>query len=271
MSGSASPERYRGSFSAAAKYYAQSITDKFSSYGSSPPARRFGTSPSAANDLSTSVPTPHGSWSKSVSFASAATSTIGTARNSQLSRSNTDAEGYDSDKTIDDTSLPQTPKSANAPVLPRFFNVEAFADEVSGAAKSSLLPEDLAVKAVVWQEHYAELLRCWGLWMQAAELEKAAGLARPGVGIEDGWSHDGVMPVSVPGQRKATCGICYAVIKGVQQLCPVDFVGSGDEFVEEASTVSGYEKTAFSGFFVIFIVYRGPASKDPTDSVGLDA
>ncbi|KAI7151243.1 hypothetical protein KC352_g28455, partial [Hortaea werneckii] len=31
MSGSASPERYRGSFSAAAKYYAQSITDKFSS------------------------------------------------------------------------------------------------------------------------------------------------------------------------------------------------------------------------------------------------
>ncbi|KAI7468685.1 hypothetical protein KC351_g13524 [Hortaea werneckii] len=289
MSGSASPERYRGSFSAAAKYYAQSITDKFSSYGSSPPARRFGTSPSAANDLSTSVPTPHGSWSKSVSFASAATSTIGTARNSQLSRSNTDAEGYDSDKTIDDTSLPQTPKSANAPVLPRFFNVEAFADEVSGAAKSSLLPEDLAAKAVVWQGHYAELLRCWGLWMQAAELEKAAGLARPGVGIEDGWSYDGVVPVSVPGQRKATCGICYAVVTGVQQLCPiclhtnhleclieycdflgreeegfecptgcgcecaglpfeqVDFAGSEGGMAEEVSTVSGYEKMAFTG------------------------
>ncbi|KAI7349566.1 hypothetical protein KC354_g13164 [Hortaea werneckii] len=219
MSGSASPERYRGSFSAAAKYYAQSITDKFSSYGSSPPARRFGTSPSA-NDLSTSVPTPHGSWSKSVSFASAAASTIGTARNSQLSRSNTEADGYDSDKTIDDNSLPQTPKSTNAPVLPKFFNLESFSDEISGGPKSSLLPEDLAAKAVVWQEHYAELLRCWGLWMQAAELEKAAGLARPGEGFEDGWRHDGVVPVPVPGSRKATCGICYAVIQGVQQLCP---------------------------------------------------
>ncbi|RMY32068.1 hypothetical protein D0866_06865 [Hortaea werneckii] len=222
MSGSASPERYRGSFSAAAKYYAQSITDKFSSYGSSPPARRFGTSPSA-NDLSTSVPTPHGSWSKSVSFASAAASTAGTARNSQLSRSNTDAEGYDSDKTIDDNSLPQTPKSTNAPVLPKFFNLDSFSDEVSGGvAKSSFLPDDLAAKAIVWQDHYAELLRCWGLWMQAAELEKAAELARdPGVGFDDdGWSHDGVIPVSVLGSRQAACSICYAVITGVQQLCP---------------------------------------------------
>ncbi|RMX93928.1 hypothetical protein D0867_09186 [Hortaea werneckii] len=220
MSGSASPERYRGSFSAAAKYYAQSITDKFSSYGSSPPARRFGTSPSA-NDLSTSVPTPHGSWSKSVSFASAAASTVGTARNSQLSRSNTDAEGYDSDKTIDDSSLPQTPKSTNAPVLPKFFNLDSFSDEVSGGgAKSSFLPEDLAAKAVVWQDHYAELLRCWGLWMQAAELEKAAGLARSGVGFDDGWSHDGIVPISVPGSRQPACSICYAVITGVQQLCP---------------------------------------------------
>ncbi|RMY51250.1 hypothetical protein D0865_06454 [Hortaea werneckii] len=222
MSGSASPERYRGSFSAAAKYYAQSITDKFSSYGSSPPARRFGTS-SSANDLSTSVPTPHGSWSKSVSFASAAASTVGTAGNSQLSRSNTDAEGYDSDKTIDDSSLPQTPKSTNAPVLPKFFNLNSFSDEVSGgAAKSRFLPEDLAAKAIVWQEHYAELLRCWGLWMQAAELEKAAGLARdPRIGFDDdGWSHDGVVPVSVPGSRQAACSICYTVIKGVQQLCP---------------------------------------------------
>ncbi|RMY74359.1 hypothetical protein D0862_14127 [Hortaea werneckii] len=220
MSGSASPERYRGSFSAAAKYYAQSITDKFSSYGSSPPARRFGTSPSA-NDLSTSVPTPHGSWSKSVSFASAAASTTGTARNSQLSRSNTDADGYDSDKTIDDNSLPQTPKSTNAPVLPKFFNLDSFSDEVSGGgAKSIFLPEDLAAKAVIWQDHYAELLRCWGLWMQAAELEKAAGLARPGVGSDDGWCHDGVVPVPVPGSRKAACSICFAVITGVQQLCP---------------------------------------------------
>lgn len=42
-SGSASPEFQRGSFSTAAKYYAQSFTEKFASYGTSPPVRKTST------------------------------------------------------------------------------------------------------------------------------------------------------------------------------------------------------------------------------------
>ena len=81
-SGSASPEHHRSSFSAAAKYYAQSITDKFASYGTSPPARRLGASPGGTiNELSTSFPS--GSWGKSVSFAS----TTDTSKTSLLSQS----------------------------------------------------------------------------------------------------------------------------------------------------------------------------------------
>ncbi|TKA22839.1 hypothetical protein B0A50_07739 [Salinomyces thailandicus] len=217
-SGTASPEQHRSSFGAAAKYYAQSISDKFASYGTSPPVKRFGISP-GANELSTSIPTASSSWNKSVSFASAAASGASGARDSQHSQSYTDlTDEYDSDKTIDDNSLPRTPKSTDALVMPKFYNADAFSDEATGIAKASLMPADLAANAVIWQKYYAEQLRCWGLWLQAAELEKANGLSDRQ--RETALPSDGVVPVPDRTKRNATCSICYLVIGFVEQLCP---------------------------------------------------
>ena len=216
-SGAASPEHHRGSFNAAAKYYAQSITDKFASYGTSPPVKKLGTSP-VTNELSTSLPAaaPNGSWSKTVSFASMASTT----RDSQFGRNLTPNEdGYDSDKTIDESSVPHTPKNTNAPVLPKLLNQDAFSDEVSGNARMPLLRPDLAAKAVIWREYYAEQLRCSGLWMQATELEKVSGLTTQR-SATPASVHDGVSPVRAPGQRKATCSICFTTITRIEQLCP---------------------------------------------------
>lgn len=216
-SGSASPEHHRSSFSAAAKYYAQSITDKFASYGTSPPTKKLGSSPSY-NGLSTSLPMAGGSWSKSVSFAS----TASTARDSQLSRSYTDDEdGYDSDKTIEDSSLPHTPKSTAGPAIVHLPNKDAFADEIAGCRRMALLPQDLAVEASLWRQYYAEQLRCWGLWMQATELEKVSGLmAQSSSLVKPPSPHEGIVPARMPGQRKATCSICFAVIAKLEQVCP---------------------------------------------------
>ncbi|KAK4548294.1 hypothetical protein LTR36_010164 [Oleoguttula mirabilis] len=216
-SGSASPEHHRSSFSAAAKHYAQSITDKFAtSYGTSPPARKFGASP-GSNEPSSSLPAASGSWSKSVSFASSPSA----ARGSQRSRSYTHKEnedGYDSDRTIDDNSLPQTPKVGAVSVSLQLPNEGAFSDKLSAGCKLPLLPQDLAAKAVVWRQHYAEHLRCWGLWMQATELEKVFGLIK-----QDATKPpptEGIVPIRALGQRKATCSICSAIITKTQQFCP---------------------------------------------------
>ncbi|KAK5115379.1 hypothetical protein LTR85_009839 [Meristemomyces frigidus] len=214
-SDSVSPEHHRSSFSAAAKHYAQSITDKFAtSYGTSPPARKFGTSP-GSNEALSSLPAASGSWSKSVSFASSASAT----RDSQLSRSYTDKDDdYDSDRTIDDNSLPHTPKDGATPVSIQRPNKDAFSDDVSGCCQLPLLPQDLAAKGSVWRQHYADQLRCWGLWMQAAELEKISGLTKQSE-TESPLS-DGMMPIRASGQRKATCSICCSVIASLEQLCP---------------------------------------------------
>ena len=222
--GSASPEQHRSSFSAAAKYYAQSITDKFASYGTSPPMKRPGTSPSASNELSASLHS--GSWSKSVSFAASST-TVDTTRGSLLSRSFDEqnlGDGYDSDKTVEDGSLPHTPKSPGGPIMPVSKNQHLFADDVSGAAKTKLLPEDLAMKGQAWCRYYAEQLRSWKLLAQAAELEKIAGITgrtRSPPALEADSTDDGVIPVTSDNQGSDnTCTICLTVVRRMEQVCP---------------------------------------------------
>ncbi|KAK3648962.1 hypothetical protein LTR56_007094 [Elasticomyces elasticus] len=207
--GTASPDHHRSSFSAAARHYAQSITDKFGSYGTSPPLKKNSISP-GPNELSTSL-NSGGSWSKSVSFASNAS----TARDSQLSQSygNADLDGYDSDRTVEDTSLPHTPKLGPVPVLLQLPNSDIFTDDITGSAKLPLLSSDLASRAVMWRSYYAEQLRCWGLLMQAAELEKVSGTVA-------GDHVPGVHLFRVPKQRKPECNICFAVAEKLVQVCP---------------------------------------------------
>ncbi|KAK0937404.1 hypothetical protein LTR29_011036 [Friedmanniomyces endolithicus] len=218
LSGSASPENHRSSFSAAARQYAQSFSEKFASYGTSPPLK-ISTSPNL-NELSTSLsPAAGGSWSKSVSFASAASTT----RESQPSRSYTsqqDLDGYDSDKTIEDSSLPHTPKFGTGPVVLLLPNSDMFTDDIAGgSATLPILPLDLAAQAVSWRAYYAEQLRCWGLHIQAAELEKAAGATT----TSDVSSKPYIPAVSfapVPRQRKPSCTICFTLIARLAQICP---------------------------------------------------
>ncbi|KAK5735947.1 hypothetical protein LTR17_007782 [Elasticomyces elasticus] len=207
--GTASPDHHRSSFSAAARHYAQSITDKFGSYGTSPPLKKNSFSP-GPNELSTSL-SSGGSWSKSVSFASNASTT----RDSQLSQSygNADLDGYDSDRTVEDTSLPHTPKLGPVAVLLQLPNSEMFTDDITGSAKLPLLSSDLASKAVLWRSYYAEQLRCWGLLMQAAELEKVSGIVA-------GGDRPGVHLFRAPKQRKPECSICFAVAEKLLQVCP---------------------------------------------------
>ena len=208
-SGSASPEHHRSSFSAAAKYYAQSITEKFSTYGTSPPTKRLGTSP--GNELSSSLPT--GSWGKSVSFAS----TTDTARGSRQSvtQSSHDDDGYDSDRTIDDSSLPHTPKSASGEIVFRLKGAFECPSLLSDT-EDALLPPLLLAKAQIWVRSYAEQLRAWDMIIEAAELESLAG---PDEGAIARTKPEGIVPVPVQGQRKPACSICFAKIDGLQQAC----------------------------------------------------
>lgn len=207
-SGSASPETHRSSFSAAAKYYAQSITEKFSNYGTSPPTKRLGTSP--GNELSSSLPT--GSWGKSVSFAS----TTDTAQGSRQSRTQSSHDdGYDSDRTIDDSSLPHTPRSTTGEITFKVkdaFNFQSHFDETEDA----LLPPQLLAKAQIWVRSYAEQLRTWDMITEAAELESLAG---PEDQTLASLKPRGIVPVPIQGQRKPACSICYAKIDGLQQAC----------------------------------------------------
>lgn len=218
-SGSASPEHHRSSFGAAAKFYAQSITDKISSYGTSPPARKFGTSPN--NELSSSLPGGT-SWSKSVSFAS------GVDYGSRASiRIAPDDDGYDSDRTIEDTSLPHTPKRYGGPVSFTLKNSGAFlplkeSQPYTQPRPTPLLSPSLAAKAKIWIGHYSEQLRRMGLQVQAAELDNIAGLQDSASSKPKPKKHTGitVTPI-VPATkaRKATCSLCYCKIQGVQQVC----------------------------------------------------
>ncbi|KXT18867.1 hypothetical protein AC579_3556 [Pseudocercospora musae] len=213
-SGSVSPETHRTSFSSAAKYYAQTITDKLSSYGSSPPLKKMQNDGPGANELSSSLPnnTP-GSWSKSVSFAS----TTDTARHSQRSLGVAqEDDDYDSDKTIDDASLPQTPK------LPTGVMVKStnglFWDEPATSFGTAFLPDQHNEQSQLWRESYAEQLRAWDFLLEAAELENIAGERRA---APDGNYPRGsaVKPHIDDRQRHATCGICFCVIQAAEHMC----------------------------------------------------
>ena len=222
-SGSASPEHHRSSFGAAAKFYAQSITDKISSYGTSPPARRFGTSPN--NELSSSLPVV-GSWSKSVSFASGVE--FGNRSSAHIAP---DDDGYDSDRTIEDASLPHTPKRYGGPVMITLKNSSAFLPSKESQLHNNpqqqqqhpLLSPPLAAKARVWTRHYAEQLRRMGLQVCAAELGDIAANSNSSSSPADTASqtqrkgHTGITAKTTT--AKATCSICYCKIQGLQQLC----------------------------------------------------
>ncbi|KAM0700325.1 hypothetical protein Q7P35_012046 [Cladosporium inversicolor] len=222
-SGSASPEHHRSSFGAAAKFYAQSITDKISSYGTSPPARRFGTSPN--NELSSSLPVV-GSWSKSVSFASGVD--FGNRSSANIAP---DDDGYDSDRTIEDTSLPHTPKRYGGPVMFTLKNTSAFLPSKELPLQNQqqqqqhpLLSPLLAAKARIWTTHYAEKLRRMGLLVRAAELDNVAAASSSFSPADNSTQtqrnkHTGITPKTTT--AKATCSICYCKIQGVQQLCSI--------------------------------------------------
>ena len=219
-SGSASPEYHRNSFSAAAKYYAQSISDKFASYGTSPPLKKTSTSPSMSVELSVSLPS--GSWGgKSVSFAASATE-LARGGASLLSKSldgQGDDESYDSDRTVEDSSAPHTPKSPSGGITISLKNQGYFADDVSGCAKQKLLPEDLARMARLWQEYYVEQLRSWGLLARAAELEKVSGITGTPLTMFD-LQHGGITPKPTTLQQSQVCAICLTAARGMEYICP---------------------------------------------------
>lgn len=205
-SGSVSPERYRSSFSLAAKNYAASIAEKFNYYGSSPPTRKTGTSP--GNELSSSLPTASGSWGKSVSFAS-------TNGPRSLSLAQEDDE-YDSDRTIEDSSLPATPKSPIAPVVWKFKN-ESLSDDAACRSTGTSLPAVLLQQFHIWRECYADHLRSWGLLHEAAELmqEPESGFGRA---PDASSGKDSIIPVS-QATKRPTCGVCYCLIQYSMHLC----------------------------------------------------
>lgn len=216
-SGSASPETHRGSFSAAAKYYAQTISDKLGGYSTSPPIRKLGGSP--ANELSTSLPTAIGSWSKSVTFAAGSDPTRDGRRSLSLAH---DDDSYDSDRTIDEMSLPRTPNS-NHGITVRTLNGQSFGDYgiVTRPLGLSLLPQHLATKSSIWRDTYAEQLRSWDLIIEAAEYENISDLAGAKCSIAfKGMSRSHVVPHIDPQRRGVTCCICFCIIKAAKQVCP---------------------------------------------------
>ncbi|OQO06990.1 hypothetical protein B0A48_07556 [Cryoendolithus antarcticus] len=211
VSGSASPEHHRSSFSATAKAYAQSISEKFSSYGTSPPMKKGSGSP--GNELASAMTPGGGSWTKSVSFAS----TISTARGSVKSQKaipDDREDEYDSDRTIDDTSYPSTPKSTGGLIVLKAKNVGAFADDISGPAAGSLLSLSMAATAGVWTQHYAEHLRRDERFVEAAQLDNVAQDDR------SPSAHHGVtiMPAAAR-EKRTTCSVCTCKIDSLQQVC----------------------------------------------------
>ncbi|KAK4551416.1 hypothetical protein LTR86_011182 [Recurvomyces mirabilis] len=211
---STSPELHRSSFSAAARQYAQSITDRFSAYGSSPPTKKI--SPASAEELAEGLKFKMGSWSKSVSFAKTET-TVDDAGEEGVTKD----LGYDSEKTIEDVSMPQTPKSGVAiPVTVNMMNAETFGVPGSDNTdfKTRLLPPDLAQKAIVWRRHHAEQLRCWGMLIEAAEMEKIGEFRACTSNDTPLLVGSHLVPVQTGGDL-AACSICHISMKGLQQFC----------------------------------------------------
>ncbi|QIX00680.1 hypothetical protein AMS68_006197 [Peltaster fructicola] len=168
-----SPENTRSSFSAAVKSYAQSVSDKFASYGTSPPIRKGVPSPN--NELSSSL-SGTGSWTKSVSFASTADTRRASATAAVVDDFD---EGYDSDRTIEDATIGSSPRKVTDKLTMVYKNQDAFSDGLSGSAVRPLIPHDLLSSCEIWAHAYAERLRSWQLDVQAVEFDKiGAAIAR---------------------------------------------------------------------------------------------
>lgn len=219
-SGSASPEYHRSSFSAAARHYAQTVTDKFASYGASPPLRKdqLDNSPRSTNEVSSSLPSGGGSWSKSVSFASS----MATSKASQMNLNHAAAnDDYDSDETIEDPSPMRVRRNGPVAIKFKLRDEEHSSGLHFDRASTSLLPADMVLNATRWRQAYAEQLRSWGLLEQAAELTKLSDDVHSSYahGSEDFRS--GVAPMPAPERdRRAACSICYTAITHQQQFCP---------------------------------------------------
>ncbi|KAK4635217.1 hypothetical protein CLAFUW4_01961 [Fulvia fulva] len=214
VSGSVSPEHHRSSFSIAAKNYAASIAEKLSSYGSSPPTKRLGTSP--GNELSTSLPDRStGSWSKTVSFAS--NLDAGKTDRRSLSLAQQD-DNYDSDRTVDD-SLPHTPKQSGISVVFKTKNDMFFGEELLPAPEP-LLTEQLAIKGHSWRQSYAEQLRSWDMVLEATELENVGAFDDRPAEVAGPISDAFVIPMATTGRLAVECSICFCLIQAAEQMCP---------------------------------------------------
>ena len=131
----------------------------------------------------------------------------------------------DSDKTVDDSSLPHTPKSPGGAIRVVSKNQHLFAEKTPEAADMNLLPRGLAAKGEIWCQYYAEQLRSWGLWIKAAELEKAMVMSKeatnPPSTTESGFSPDGISPYGVDtSNRNNLCAICATLVHSMEQSCP---------------------------------------------------
>lgn len=239
-SGSVSSDMNRGSFGVTAprtQSYAQSISEKAAMlYNWSPTPGRSDGTPSASGALSSSLPT--GSWAgKSVSFASI-TYTDDTRGNSWSSvpRLLAQDDDNDSDKTIEDSSIPHTPKSPIGGVSYELNNMDMFADESSGCAKMRLMPDDLKNASRVWCQYYGDLLRSWDMHLKATELEKAIGLS-VGIGAQYTPTELGMQPLFRTGRRKTCCVICDTMASGIVQTCAaclhVSHLQCAEEFLTE--------------------------------------
>ncbi|GAB7361804.1 hypothetical protein MBLNU230_g1847t1 [Neophaeotheca triangularis] len=211
-SGSISPEQSRNSFGAAAKSYAQSITDRFAQYGTSPPTKKLSSSP--GNELSNSLPTASSSWSKSVSFVTPSTYTAAASQGSRnTGHQNTD---YDSDRTVEDDTPPQTPKGSGSPVAVSLKNQDEFPGDHLGTNRKSLLPRQLLAKSRIWQRFHAEQLRMKELWQEAAEMESLSGSLGDGAPKEGPGKDDTASMFA-----SVSCSICACLIDRLAHICPV--------------------------------------------------
>lgn len=216
ISGSASPEHHRSSFSAAAKNYAASIAEKFGSYGSSPPLKKLGTSP--GNELSSSL--PNGSWSKSVSFASTMEPSKSSQRSLSLAQED---DNYDSDRTVEDASVATTPKKPGQGVSTIRKRGNFYDEKATQPTQASMpiISEQLATKCSFWRQHYADQLLSWDMLIEAGEMSNVM-LSSPAKTSTSEVGHDEqhVAPQAASGRRFNDCCICFCIVHAAEQVCP---------------------------------------------------
>ena len=151
---------------------------------------------------------------------------------------------YGSDRTVEEDNPAYQSRDPGGPIHIVEMNPEMFSDELSGAAKSSLIPGDMAAKTAAWCQYYAEHLRSWDLQLQAAELEKFMGinntsLLPSSVQVVDA---DSQMRGSSSGDHGVdrTCAICSTVVRLMELLCPlchhVSHLNCFEEYINNEDT-----------------------------------